>query len=79
MLSLTVGGQAVLLVGVSADVRVAVVEVAVPLAAVLAADLRVAGGDGGEGVSLPDGDGPQGLLPVPGERGVPLGGQTEGR
>ena len=57
---------------VAADVRVAVVEVAVPLAAVLAADLRVAGGDGGEGVALPYGNGPQRLLPVARERRVAL-------
>lgn len=65
----------VLLERVPADVRVAVVEVAVPLAAVLAAELLgLPDGDGVERVSLPHGDGGPGVLAVGGGRGIVLRG-----
>lgn len=69
---LTVCRRRLLLVHVPADVRVAVVKVAVALAAVLAADVGVPGRDGGKGVALPDGDGPDRLLAVARQRGVAL-------
>lgn len=66
------GGCGVFLqAGVSAHIAVAVVEVAVPLAAVFAAEGGIPGRDGGVRVALPDGDRPHRLLPVP----VPVAGQ----
>lgn len=69
---LTVCRRRLLLVHVRADVGVAVVKVAVALAAVLAADVRVPGRDGGERVALPDGDGTHCLLAVARQRAVTL-------
>lgn len=53
VLILTVSRRRLLLVRLSAYVRVAVVEVAVPFPAVLAADVGISGGDRGERVALP--------------------------
>lgn len=59
---------------VSAHVTVAVIEVAVPFAAVFAAKDRVPSRDGGVRVALPDGDGPHRFfaIAVAGQRGVSL-------
>ena len=61
--------------GVTADVTVAVVEVAVALPAVLAAEHGVPGRYGGVRVALPDSDGSHRLLAIPVARqsGISLG------
>lgn len=74
-------GAILLHAGVPTDITVAVVEVTVPFAAVLAAERWIPGGDGGVGVALPDGDGPHRLFAVPVARqsGVSLQGDTKSR